>query len=300
MRRGWLTGCVASLTTVVTGVAVGAEPPRGLVLDASAGVPKLERSSTEVVGGGVAGWDAASWSAVGRGSFAAYDFKGPGGLQQGERAEGSVEGAARLGLAPRLRLDLALTLGVASYDTTTITAVRPLQDESSLMLRGTAHAGVRWDAGGSFAYAQAGAGLQSEDHTQTTVVVSSGATVALDDSTARTLRLVARAGGRWAAVPGVLAMRLRADVATSTIRRDTASVQVTATGSTSVVETGALERQRQLELESRLFVDVDALGFVGVVPAVFAGVDVVRASSSTATLSATVPVVGVGLFAAPR
>ncbi|MCC6648169.1 MAG: hypothetical protein IT374_21690 [Polyangiaceae bacterium] len=277
-----------------------AEPPSGLVLDASAGVPKLERSSTEVVGGAVVGWRAASWSATGRGSLSLLDFKGPGGLQQGDRAEGAIEAATGVPLAGALRLEARGALGVASYGTTTITAVRPLHDESSLMWRGTALVGLRWDRGGDFAYAQAGAGLQSETHSQTTVVTAGSTQVSLDDSTARTLRTAARAGARVGVWAERVSLRARAEAARAAIRRDRASLQLTSGAAVAVAAAGETEAQRQLELEARVFIDVDALALVGLVPGVFGGVDVVRASSSEGALTATVPVVGVGVFASRR
>lgn len=291
---------VVLLATLIPTSAAASDPPRGLVLDASAGVPKLERGSTELVGGAVAGWRGASWTAVARGAFAAYDFKGPGGLQEGERLDGAAEGAGYVRLGDALRLEARGALGVANYDTTTITATRPLHSESSLVWRASALAGLRWERGADFAYALVGAGLQSEDHSQTTVVVSSTTQVSLDDSTARTLRTSARAGARLGLWADRLSLRARAEVASSSLRRERASLQVTAGSAVSVAAEGETETQRQLELESRVFVDVDALSVLGITPGLFGGVDVVRATSSAATLSATVPVVGVGLFAAPR
>lgn len=272
--------------------------PRGLVLDASAGVPKLDRSTTKIVGSAVGGWEGGAWSAVARGSYAAYDFSGNGGVQQSERLDGGVDGAGRFKLTDGLRLELLGSLGGASYDTTTISPAQPLRDESSIIIRGSALAGLRLATGGHTAYALFGGGLQREDHSGTSVVFAgNGAAVGLEDETQTSLRLSSRLGARLSVMPDKLALRARIDANMSSLRRDKASILVTSGQSATVAQATGTEKQSLLELESRLFIDIDALAVSVLVPALFAGVDVVRASSSTASFSATVPVAGLGVFA---
>lgn len=52
----------------------------------------------------------------------------------------------------------------------------------------------------------------------------------------------------------------------------------------------------QIETSNRLFVHIDAAAFLGILPAVFAGIDTLRVSASGASKTDVVPVVGVDLF----
>lgn len=288
-----------ALAFTLAGCAVSAQcrADEGMrwALDASIGVPKLSRGGFHVIGGGSAGVQAPTWSAFGRGDFAAYDLEGKGGVQQGERAEGNVEGGGSFALSPALALDARGSLGAATYDATTISPLVPLSDEGSTLYRAGGLVGLRWTSGRSFASLHLGGGAQLEQYGRT-VVAQAGQSVALDDESKTTFRAEARIAARWAIVPDVVSLRIRSEGTMFSLRRDARAIRVTTSGTPSVVAAGAVDTTKQLEVRSRLFVDVDALALFGVVPAVYAGVDLLRVDGPAGVLTSTVPSAGVGLF----
>jgi hypothetical protein len=290
-----LVGAALALAVVALSHEARADEPAWLV-DLSAGVPKLSRGGFHVVGGGAVGYRAPRWVVAGHGDYSAYDLSGPGGVQQSERAQGGLEGGLLVPASDRWTLDARLSVDVASYDATTISALTPLQDENSTVYRGAALVGASYRTEGSFAYLRVGGGGQSEQHTQTTVV-QAGQQIALDDETKTTVRGEAHAGARWAFAPAVAALRLRVDGSLYSLRRDATSLRITTTGAPTTATAGSTETTHQLELQSRLFVDLDVFAVLGASPAVFVGLDLVRSSSSAGVLSATVPLAGVALHA---
>jgi hypothetical protein len=86
-------------------------------------------------------------------------------------------------------------------------------------------------------------------------------------------------------------VRARVDATRFSITRDD---QVFSVGATIVNQTTTTSAT-QVDLNSRFFIDLDALGFLGFLPSAHVGLDVYQQSADGQTITTRVPLLGVGL-----
>lgn len=264
-------------------------------MDLNGDIPKLKDNATVLDGDLTLGYQGESFGVTGRGSLTNYDVTDDASFSQTERGEGSLEGWWMTNLGAKTKLELRAVAGALLYNTD---ASNPntglaLGDESSVMGRGSALAGVRLHPRSDVALAlYAGAGGQYEFHDSLKVFRNAGQVQGQDEE-----RLTARGEGRvrfqWNAVPDVFSLRLRVDGSVFKLTRDTFAYQVgTATG---IDQTQTRTELLQMELFSRGFFDVDAVRFLDFVPSVHGGLNYVYVSGEGTSQSSVVPLVGIGI-----
>ncbi|MBK6463312.1 MAG: hypothetical protein IPF92_20240 [Myxococcales bacterium] len=262
-----------------------------VLFDANATFPVLGKE-TLLDGDLLLGYGGDTFGVSGFGSLYHHAYDTPQGQRTVvDRYEGRAEGVWWPALRDDLKLELRLRGGVLLYDSGTSGrflvgsgAVRP--DETSLVGHGGASVGLRGRAGPRFAYSvSAGGGVQWEDFS---AADATGKELVLRNASPVVARGEARLRAQWNVAPSYLALRARADanlLALSTVKDTT-----TATA-TSILTVRDVQESQRLELFTRLFVDVDALGFFGFRPSAHVGVDVFSGDAATAV----VPVLGGGL-----
>jgi hypothetical protein len=262
-----------------------------IVLEANAGVPKLKSNDFRLLGDATLGYSSEKLGAIAHGSFGYYDFESGTAISDTTRVEGSAEGWFVSGAQrDALRFEVRAAGGFARYDTTyagTVSATA-LQDQTSDMGRGSLLIGGRAHGRSTALLVLLGGGIQIEDYS--TVAVTN--TVSLEDTTTTTFRGEARVEGRWTVAPGAFSLRGRFHVTRFGIHRASEAIQVGGAVTTS----SAVIDKTQLELSSRLFGEIDAARFLGIVPAVFAGLDLVQVTGGGESTSVTVPMGGIGLI----
>ena len=262
-----------------------------VLFDANATFPVLGKE-TLLDGDLLLGYGGDTFGVSGFGSLYHHAYDTPQGQRTVvDRYEGRAEGVWWPALSDDLKLELRLRGGVLLYDSGTSGrflvgsgTVRP--DETSLVGHGGASVGLRGRGGPRFAYAvSAGGGVQWEDFS---AADATGKELVLRNASPVVARGEARLRAQWNVAPSYLALRARADanlLALSTVKDTT-----TATA-TSLLTVRDVEESQRFELFTRLFVDVDALGFFGFRPSAHVGVDVFAGDVATAV----VPVLGGGL-----
>lgn len=270
--------------------ASGAEPPSPWLFDVNLGLPRLESGDFALAADGLLGYGTATWGLTGSGAFGVWDTDAGGTNTQTVRDVGALEGFwIAGGEAEPWRLELRLSAGAALYSSTYdpgTTGRGEYHDEDSLMRRATLLAGGRMATTDWQGVLHLGLGVQHETWDDLTTDPALDL-VRSEDHTS--LRQEGRLHLRWAALPERLAVRLRAVVSRFAITRSAVVVS----------QRGAVDREgsdlTQLEAEARLFLDLEAITLLTVVPAAFAGFDLVTLDGDAGSLQATVPVFGLGL-----
>jgi hypothetical protein len=265
------------------------------LLDASAGVPKLKSGELRVTGSLLAGYATNAFGAVAWGSGGYYDFKSGNALADWQRAEGYAEGWWVSGTDKNnARLELRASGGVAYYATSYTGTSIIFTDEDSLLGRGSLLVGGRVRSGQALqASILLGGGVQVEEYSSLKVPSAAASQgVSIDDTTKVTFRGEGRLRLRWAMAPTIVALRLHGDGNFFSLRRSDDSIRVMA-GSTQT--TNSVSTYRQVEAHGRLFVDIDALAFFGISPALFGGLDYSSVSGDGGTVRSLVPIGGLAL-----
>jgi hypothetical protein len=268
-------------------------PSSEWVVDVSAVVPKLSSDTFRVGGDGAVGYRGKALGATVRGGASYFDFASGGLTTDMFHGFAGLDASWRF-YAPSvaMRLDAHLDADFDYYDTTTIQRPTPgtrvrFGDYDSLLLRARARLGVSGSPSDRIGYeVTAGVGPQYETFDSTSLD-ERGLLFQSPDAVTITAR--ATAAVRWRTVPSVLAIRLRFATDYFSITREDLRLVGT-------VVTITQEEKRQIEVSSRLFVDLDAARVAGFVPAMTAGLDVFDVSGDAGSASATVPVFGVGIF----
>ena len=249
-----------------------------IVVDANGQWPSLESGDFRLNGDLTLGYNGGTFGVVGRGSALSYDLSSPLGLTQTDRYDGALEAWGFFAPSPALGFEFRLTGQAALYDTTVVdlAANLPLQDETSVMGRGTALLGLRSNPTARWALGLwAGAGMQYESHDglrlQNHIITNR-------DDTPTTLRGEGRLHVQWNAWPDVLSLRARADGSLIQITRDSATLTLSNGTATTTSSHGTL---RQFEILSRLFVDLDALRFFELRPAAHLGLNTISLGGRT-------------------
>lgn len=261
-----------------------------VLLDVNATFPILGKE-TLLDGDLLLGYASDVFGVSGFGSVHHHAFDTPQGQRTVvDRYEGRAEAVWWPSLGEDVKLELRLRGGVLLYDAGTsgrfvvgTGTVRP--DETSLVGHGGASLGLRARAGRGFAFAvSAGGGVQGEDFS---AVDATGKSLVLRNESPVVVRGEARLRAQWNAVPSYLAFRARVDA--NVLQLSTVKDATTA-GPTSITTARDVVESQRIELFSRLFVDIDALGFFGFRPSAHVGVDLFAGDVST-----VVPVLGLGL-----
>lgn len=276
---------------------VGLIKPGPLVLEANAGVPRLRGDDTKIVGDLTLGWKTKSLGIVVNGSIGYYDFVAANGSTDSTRARGALEAWWRSGEASStVRLELRAIGGVDYYDSSYVpkqgaTNAGFFHDEDSTLARGALMLGVRIEPSQRLlASVLVGGGIQYESYGY--LGTDPKDPNLLFDSTALTGRSQARMLLRWRVLPQFVALRARAEASMFQLTRDIFTV---AQIGRPLAVTSTTTSISQLEVSVRSFIDLELARFFGVVPAAWAGFDMVSAKDSAGEVRTTVPVFGVGL-----
>jgi hypothetical protein len=267
------------------------------MFDLNGSIPRLESGTNSqeqsVFGDLSLGYHGGRWGVAGRAMYNLYNHQADFVLQRNNRALGNAEGWFEWALSDSLTAEARLAGGVTYYGTRYDNLVRStfrLDRESSTVGRGTLLGALRLVPGPSFAAGLwLGAGGQYEDYRTSGVV--SIADRGQKHQQATQLLLEARLRLQWGLIPGILGVRARVDATRFSITRDD---QVFSVGETIVNQTTTTSAT-QIDLNSRLFIDLDALGFLGFLPSAHVGLDVYQQSADGQTITTTVPLLGVGL-----
>ena len=260
------------------------------------GLPQVDFSDLKVVADVGGAYTLERFGVAGRGWIDTYTFDDAQTHDDYTHTGGSLEGYWLSGArADRLRWEIRGSAAFDYYDTTSYPkreALRNFFDFDSRMGRGTALVGFRYRSEDEKLSATAGigGGVQYEDPDTTTF--TGGRTLSLTSDQNLTLQTTARANVRFRVVPRVLGVRFRADAFYFRITRE----ELFVTGTAGAATTDArVDRQQQLELHGRLFVDADVASLAGFVPAVFGGLDYLGIEGTKTSSSRVVPIVGIGI-----
>lgn len=267
-----------------------------VIADANATLPVMRSDELRLNGDLTVGYNKGGFGVVGRGSAYDYEVTTRAGLTDTVRYDGDVSAWGYFTLAPTVRCELRGALGAAFYDTTSVDvrASSMFVDETSLLGRGQALAGMRWDASERFVVSLVGGGgLQLEAWDGNSVATKTGAKVqyVTTERTPSTLRLEARARAEWRVAPGVLTLRARVDVESLAVTRSDVTTAFAVGASVTSATTSEVATRRQTEVFGRLFVDVDALRVLDFRPTLHGGLNAVALGGE----GFVAPVFGVGV-----
>lgn len=289
----------------VAGVArenlpVPALPPApwsdAVIADVNASLPVLKSDELRLNGDLTVGYNHGGFGVVGRASAYDYEVTTGAGLTDTVRYDSDLSAWGYMMLAPGLRCELRGALGGAFYDTTSVDvrASSVFVDETSLLGRGQALAGVRWDGSERFVVSLVGGGgLQLEAWDGNSIATTSGAKVqyVTTERTPTTLRLEARARAEWRVAPGLVTLRARLDVESLAVTRSDVTTAFSVSTSVTSNATSEVATRRQTEVYGRLFVDLDALRVLDFRPTLHGGLNAIALGGE----SFVAPVFGVGL-----
>jgi hypothetical protein len=184
-------------------------------------------------------------------------------------------------------------VGAAVYDTSSTPfssgGTDVFSDENSVMVRGALLAGMRAEAPTAAFGLWLGGGAESEIYDELTVDQFGNSHI--KDNSDLHLMLTGRLRAQFPIVENVLGGRVRGDVLRHSITRDSVALDVEERATTTTAANSSV----QLEASGRAFVDLSIAQFFGFVPAVEGGFDYFSLSDASGNVSATVPVLGVGI-----
>jgi hypothetical protein len=272
--------------------------PSHWVFELNGGIPNVDFSQQKVVADMSVGYATKKVGLVGRGWIDTYTINDAQTHNDYMHAGGSLEGWWLTGdAADKLRVELRLAGAFDYYDTTTFPLKDPLNnyyDFDSRMGRGTGFVGVRYGTSTDPFSMQLllGGGLQYEDPDTSHWTANKGYTLASDQNvTAQTSgRLVVR----WHIVPRIVGVRLRGESTYFSITREELAAAISGSGG-PLTTSSTVDREQQLELHGRMFVDADIASIAGFVPAVFGGIDYIGIQGTTTSTSTAIPLLGAGI-----
>ncbi|MBS2011750.1 MAG: hypothetical protein JST00_02455 [Deltaproteobacteria bacterium] len=319
MRRGVDVRGHVAVATVALGVALavprlaradasGVEPPPPaettrepwsdrVLADLNASLPVAKSDELRLNGDITAGYNGGTFGVVAHSSIYDYELTSAAGLTDTVRYDGNVSGWGYLSFGPKVRAEVRAGLGMAFYDTTSVSSRSSalFVDETSLFGRGEAMAGVRYDASERFVVSLAGGGgMQIEQWDGNSISTTSGSRVryATTERSPLSVRVGVRLRAQWLAVPGVLSVRARFDLESLAVSRSDMSLLVEAGSRGATTVTAArVDSFRQTEVFGRLFVDLDALKLFELRPSIHGGLNTI-ALGDAAVLA---PVIGIGI-----
>jgi hypothetical protein len=257
------------------------------------GVPVLESDDFKVSGDAKLGYNAEAWGVLGRCFLNYYDLTSDVLLVDNLLGGGSAEGWYTFNAQGSVKVELRADVGASLYSTTSIPLNNPaanvISDEDSVMVRGSALAGLRLESSSAALGFWLGAGAESETYNELTVDANNNPSI--QDASTGHLMLTGRLRAQFPLVTDVLVGRVRVDALRHAITRESVELDI----GDRVTTTTTAESSDQLELGSRAYVDLELARFFGFVPAVEGGVDYVSLADATGTVSTVVPVFGIGI-----
>jgi hypothetical protein len=279
----------------------------GFILDLNGGVPRLSLGGVNVVGDLAVGYQAPLGGVALAVALDAYDHVEGTAASDTRRLKINLDGWLTPG-SKTLRLELRPSLAIVDYATKAIDlgADRSIFQENSLMVRIHAILGLRYTPDDDHALGVwLTGGLQGEGYESGKISESSRSGWRLSGGLNASLSGVAalRVKSYWAILPGTISTRFLADASIFHITHADGSLELatrpTPGGGTTVFlanDAFHANQTTQVDLTSRLFVDIDRLGFLGFVPGLHLGLDLfVIEASGFSTTTSVVPLAGVGL-----
>jgi hypothetical protein len=267
------------------------------MFDLNGSIPRLEsgggRAEQSLFGDLSLGYHGEGWGVAGRAMYSLYNREAAFVLQRNQKGFGDLEGWFDWRLSGSLRAETRVSGGLTYYETRYENLVRSnfqLDRETSTVGRGTMLGALRWVPGPNLAAGiWLGAGGQYEDYRASNLV--SLADRGQTSQQATRLLLESRLRFQWHLLPGILGARLRADATRFSITRNRRIFDV---GTTITNETRTTSAT-QLDLNTRLFVDIEALGFLGFLPSAHVGLDLYQQTDEQQSVRILVPLLGAGL-----
>jgi hypothetical protein len=268
-----------------------------ILFSASGGVPQLQSDNFNIVGEGTLGYQADAWGLVAGGGASVLEFESDTYIATTVKLFGNGDGWFSLPLGDRGHLDIRGTFDFAIFDSETIVNEDVIlsAEETSLLLRGGAQLGARYQGPTYALGAWAGGGGQLEWYDQRSTVASeAGAPTQLRDLSALSGVFHGRTRVQWAFVPSVLALRLSLDAKLYKMARMSSVIDTTVPAADILAETD--EEAIQLEALGRGFIDLEVARFFGFVPGAGVGIDHYQlAVSGQATQVVTIPIYFLGV-----
>jgi len=265
--------------------------PTPWLFELNGGLPNVDFAQGKIVADVTLGYSAQRFRIVGRGAVDQYDMSNALLHRDYAHYSGSLEGSwSSNGPPDGVRVELRLSGSFDYYDTTSFPFPIELDrffDFDSRIARGSGFVGVHYGGRGSRVAldANVGGGAQYEDPDTTTFP---GAQLLFKSQTNFSAHASSQALVVWRVFPRVLGFRFRADGKYFDISRS----ELTVSGATPTLSS---QQQTQLELQARLFVDIDAAALAGFVPAAWVGSDYLNESGGPRDTSLLVAVVGIGV-----
>jgi len=284
------------IATALVSAPAYAEDSGELLLDATVGIPRLESSDLRIAADLLFGWSTDHFLVSAHGGVSFFDFDDGAAILSRNLRTGGVLDGGYLGGEPTdfARFEVRASAGYTYLDTQFIDlGPNPsnglFNKHHSNLIRGLGLVGGRLGGQGWTAQLLAGAGVQVE--------LYSDLRVAEEITTTQTTKVTVHAEVRFfartefwsevlAAHASVLAQRFE-------VTRDALGVTLTTMGGTMVAAT-AIDSQ-EIDVSSRIGLDVVVLEFVGFQPTVWFGLDFISITSEVGDRSTLIPMIGVGL-----
>lgn len=271
--------------------------PTPWVFELNGGLPQIDFSKMLYVGDATVGYATEKLGVVGRGWVDNFAFNDPQTHSDYLHAGGALEAHWLSGEGTsRVRFETRLAGIFDYYDTTTYPlhdALNNFYDFDSYIARGTLFAGIRYGRPTDRVSLQVLVGGGVNYEAPDTFRWTGSKQLTLTSESSLTGQGSARVRLQVRIVPRILGARVRAESVYFNLTREQLIASQTGVG--PVTTSSTVERQQQLEVHARAFLDADVAEIAGFVPAVWGGLDYIGAQGSATTLSEVFPLVGVGI-----
>jgi len=281
--------------------------PRRWITDVGGGVPILESGAFKVVANAMVGYRWKKLELLASGAINQYASASDNVFNNTTHAGWQLHGAYATGSpGDRLRWmfvqDLAQTLYLTRYVELSSSTPGQLRDfnlniknEDSHMLRGSGLVGFLYASPRTQARVALGLGLQAEFYLMTWFMTgSAGTEAAFKVDVQLSAREQGHVQARHQLLPGKLALRLYSDWSTFTLSRSSAAVTIDFSKFSDSQASASLFRYRQIEASNRIALDLERYTYRGLMPSIFAGLDLSLLRADIGNSTAIVPVLGIG------
>jgi hypothetical protein len=270
---------------------------QGLTVDASAGWPALASDEIRVNGDLELGFEGTKWGVAAHGELSYFDVVSGLGSVENIHFGGGIDAWHLTGTEQdRFRFEVRGAFSGGLYDAEDLNTTALFADQSSVVGRGNLLLGGRYQWARLAFGVLGGGGGQIESFNALTVgqnTSSDPGSIIIEDTEKFTIQFEGRAFSRFQLLKETLSLRFKVELRQFEITRDNRLLNLSLGQTPS--QTVALQATTHFEVRLRIFLQADAFAFLGFVPAIFFGLDVIEISSDLGIIESTVPVLGVDL-----
>lgn len=281
---------VAVLVALLSPRVALADEWSNLLLDVSAGVPKVENDSLNIDLNGAVGYSIPTLGGVVQGRRSTFAVLLPGRELIDVRTGAGGRGFVRLGDGDTSLATLGLDLSFSQYfnSTSFVDASFSSMDETSQMFRGWATVGGFFRSSSVDFLFDGGLGLQSEVYQSETISVVAGtASVSQRNTNTFSMSYRGRFLGQWDIVPDSFRAKLLTTFEGFSLSRSTATFSYLS--GRSIQAQDSLATASRLEAMTKLLVDFNIWDVVDIRPGVYGQLEYVRVSNNGTAIAMTVP-----------